>query len=120
MFKPLWNQCNVILHTQGSAARVKNNELLEATLIRFKQNFRDLLHYTQYNLVEYTDDQIEHWGLDTKREMVNISVAARISYTAMLRKGDKRQSLITDYWKWCTTVTSGVIPAGSAMLVDRQ
>ena len=52
--------------------------------------------------------------------MVNILLAARLSYAAMLWKGDKRQLLITDYWKLCTTVTSGVIPAGSAMLVDRQ
>ena len=95
----MWNQRNAILHTEGSVARVKENELLEATLLRFKQNYQDLLHYTQYNLVDYTDEQIEHWGLDTKREMVNILVAARLSYTAMLRKGDKRQSLITDYWK---------------------
>ena len=97
VFKPMWNQRNAILHTEGSVARVKENELLEATLIRFKQNFRDLLHYTQYNLVEYTENQIEHWGLDTKREMVNILVAARLSYTEMLRKGDKRRSLITGY-----------------------
>ena len=87
----MWNQRNAVLHTEGSIARVKENELLEATLHRFKQNYRDLLHYTQYNLVEYTDEQIEHWGLDTKREMVNILVAVRLSYTAMLRKGDKRQ-----------------------------
>ena len=95
----MWNQRNAILHTEGSAARVKENELLEATLIRFKQNYRDLMHYMQYNLVDYTNKQIEHWGLDTKQEMVNILVAARLSYTAMLRKGDKRQSLNTDYWK---------------------
>ena len=44
VFKPLWNQRNSILHTEGSAASIKENELLEATLIRFKQNFRDLLH----------------------------------------------------------------------------
>ena len=80
VFKPMWNQQNAILHTEGSAASIKENELLEATLIRFKQNFRDLLHYMQYNMVEYTDDQIKHWGLDTKREMVNILVAARLSY----------------------------------------
>ena len=99
VFKPMWNQRNAILHTEGSSARVKENELLEATLIRFKQKFRELLHYTQYNLVEYTDDQIEHWGLDKKREMVNILVTARLSFTALLWKGDKRQLLITDYWK---------------------
>ena len=60
VFKPLWNQRNAILQTEGSAAGIKENEILEAPLIRFKQNFRDLLHYTQYNLVEYTDDQIMH------------------------------------------------------------
>ena len=70
--------------------------------------------------MEYTEEQIEHWGLDTKQEMGNILVAARLSYIAMLQKGDKRQLLITDYWKWCTIVTSGVIPAGRAMLVDLQ
>ena len=40
VFKPMWNQRNAILHTEGSAASIKENELLEATLIRFKQNFR--------------------------------------------------------------------------------
>ena len=96
---PMWNQQNKNLHTEGSAASIKENELLEATLIRFKQNFQELLHYTQYNLVEYTDDQIMHGGMDTKREMVNMLLEARLSYAAMLRKGDKRQLLITDYWK---------------------
>ena len=99
VFKPLWNQRNVILHTEGSAESIKENELLKATLIRIKQNIRDLLHYMQYNLVEYTDDQIMHWRMDTKMEMVNILLTARFSYAAMLRKGEKRQSLITDYWK---------------------
>ena len=73
--------------------------MLESTLIRFRHNFRDLLHYTQYNLVEYTDDKIMHWEMDTKREMVNILLAARLSYAAMLRKDDKKQLLITDFWK---------------------
>ena len=99
VFKPLWNQRNAIFHTEGSAASIKENELLETTLIRFRQNFRELLNYTQYNLVDYTDDQIKYWGMDTKKEMVNILLAARLTYAAMLRKGDKRQSLITDYWK---------------------
>ena len=89
VFKPLWNQCNTIIHTEGSAASIKVTELLEATLIRLKQKFRELLHYTQYNLVEYTDDQIMHWGMDMKREMVNILLAARLSYAAMMRKGKK-------------------------------
>ena len=52
VFKPMWNQHNAFLHTEGIAARVRENELLEATLIRFKQSFRDLLHYRQYNLLE--------------------------------------------------------------------
>ena len=47
VFKPLWNQHNAILHTEGSAASIKENELLESTLIRFKQNFWDLLRYMQ-------------------------------------------------------------------------
>ena len=47
IFKPMWNQRNAVLHTEGSIARVKENELLEAALHKFKQNYRDLLHYTQ-------------------------------------------------------------------------
>ena len=99
VFKPLLNQRNMILHTEGSAASIKEQEMIESTLIRFRQNFWDLLHYTQYNLVEYTDDQIMHWVMDTKREMVNILLAPRLSYAAMLRKGDRKQLLITDFWK---------------------
>ena len=37
VFKPMWNQRNAILHMEGSVARVKENELLEAKLLRFKQ-----------------------------------------------------------------------------------
>ena len=99
VFKSLWNQHNMFLHTEGSAESTKEHEMLKTTLIRFRQNFRDLLHYMQYNLVEYTDDQIMHWGMDRKREMVNILLAASLSYAAMLRKGDKRQFLITDHWR---------------------
>ena len=73
--------------------------MLESTLTRFRQNFQELMHYTQYNLVDYTDDQIKYWGIDMKREMVHILLAARLSYAAMLWKGVKRQLLITDYWK---------------------
>ena len=39
VFKPFWNQRNMILHTEGSAASIKEQEMLESTLIRFRQNF---------------------------------------------------------------------------------
>ena len=73
--------------------------MLDLTLTRFQHNFWELLHYTQYSLVDYTEKQIMKWGMDKKREMVNILLAARLSYAAILQKGDKKQSLITDYWK---------------------
>ena len=70
VFKPMWNQRNMILHTEDSVAIMKEQEMLETTLIRFQHNFRELLHYTQYNLADYSEDQIMQWGMDTKREMV--------------------------------------------------
>ena len=71
--------------------------MLDKTLDRFRLNFRELLNHTQYNLAEYTEEQMQHWGVDTKREMVNILISSRLSYAAMLGKGDRKQSLITDY-----------------------
>ena len=73
--------------------------MLEKTLRTFKQNFRELVHYTQYHLVEYTDEQVEQWSIATKREMVSILMASRLSYTKLTREGYKKKSLITDYWK---------------------
>ena len=89
---PMWNQQNKILHTEDSIAVTREHEVLEKTLDSFRLNFRDLLYYSQYNLAEYTEKQTQHWGINTKREMVNILIAARLSYAAMLRKGDRRQS----------------------------
>ena len=99
VFMPMWNQHNKILHTVDSVAVIREQEMLEKKLVRFRHNFRELLHHTQYNLVEYSEDQIMQWGIDTKREMVNIFLAARLSYAATLWKGDRKQSSITDFWK---------------------
>ena len=78
---------------------MREKEMLEKTLCKFKQNYRDLVHYTQYHLVEYTDEQIERWSIATKREMVSILIAVILSYTRLARERDKKKSLITDYWK---------------------
>ena len=95
----MWNQRNKILNTENSYAFTREHEMSNKTLDMFWLNYRELLNYTQYNMFEYTEDQIKHWGLDNKRKMVNILIAARLSYAAMIRKGDRRQSSITDYWK---------------------
>ena len=73
--------------------------MMEKTLRMFKQNFRELVHYTQYHFVEYTDEQVERWSIATKREMVSILMAARLSYTRVVPEREKKKSLITDYWK---------------------
>ena len=99
LFLPLWTQRNTILHSETSIIKMREKEMLEKTLRMFKQNFREMVHYTQYHLVEYTDEQVEQWSIDTKREMVSILMAVRLSYTKLTREGDKKQSLITDYWK---------------------
>ena len=99
VFMPLWNQCNKILHTVDSVEVIREQEMLEKTLVRFRLNYRELLHYTKYNLVEYSEEKITQWVIDTKREMLNILMAARLSYAAMLWKGDRKQSLITYFWK---------------------
>ena len=99
VFMPMWNQRIKILHTKDSVAVIREHEILEKTLVRFRLNFRDLLHHTQYNLVEYTEEKITQWDINMKREMVNILLASRLSYAAMLRKGDRKQSIITDFWK---------------------
>ena len=49
--------------------------------------------------MDYNEEQIKQWGIDTKREMVNILKSARLSYAEMTRKGNRKQSLVTDYWK---------------------
>ena len=99
LFLPIWTQRNTILHSETSISKMREKEMLEKTLWMFKQNFREMVHYMQYHLVEYTDEQIEQWSIATKREMVSILMAARLSYTKLTREGDKKQSLITDYWK---------------------
>ena len=88
---PMWNQHNKILHTVDSVAVIREQEMLEKTLVRFRLNYRELLHHTQYNFVEYSEEQITQWVIDTKREMVNILLAARLSYAAMLWKGYRNQ-----------------------------
>ena len=98
-FLPIWNQQNSLLHQEGSFAIQREHETLNATLRVMKENHRSLMHHSQYHLVEYTEDNIDRWGIDTKREMVSLLVAARLSYNSLLQKGDRRQSVITDYWK---------------------
>ena len=75
------------------------HETLNETFWMVKHNHRELIHYTQYHLVDYTKDHISRWVIDTKQEMVSFLVAARLSYISLLQKGDQRQSLIIDYWK---------------------
>ena len=98
-FLPIWNQQNSLLHQEGSFAIQREHETMNATLRMVKENHWSLIHHSQYHLVEYTEDQIGWWGIDTKREMVSLLVAVRLSYNSLLQKGDRRQSLITDYWK---------------------
>ena len=98
-FFPIWNQHNVLLHKEGSYAIQREHETLNETLRTVKDNHRSLIHHSQYHLIDYTEDHIVRWGIDTKREMVSLLVAARLSYNSLLQKGDQRQSLITDYWK---------------------
>ena len=107
-FFPIWNQRNSLLHQEGSYAIQREHEKLNETLQMVKDNHRSLIHHSQYHLVDYTEDHIGRWGIDTKREMISLLVAARLSYNSLLQKGDRRQSLITDYWKWYLTFTSGV------------
>ena len=45
-----------------------------------KHKHRELIHYTQYHFVDYTEDHISWWGINSKREMVSMLVAARLSY----------------------------------------
>ena len=98
-FLPIWNQQNSLLHQEGIFAIQREHETLNATLRMVKENHRSLIHHSQYHLIEYTEDHIGWWGMDTKREMVSLLVAARLSYNSLLQKGDRRQSLIADYWK---------------------
>ena len=107
-FFPIWNQRNLLLHKEGSYAIQWEHETLNETLCMVKHNHRSLIHYTQYHLVDYTEDHISQWGIDTKQEIMSLLVAARLSYSSLLQKGYPRKSLITDYWKWYITFTSGV------------
>ena len=91
LFLPLWTQRNTILHSETSISKMREKEMLEKTLRIFKQNFRELVHYMQYHLVEYTDEQVEQWIIATKREMVSILMAARLSYTKLTREGGKKK-----------------------------
>ena len=59
LFLPLWNQCNATLHSETSISKMREKEMLEKTLQTFKQSYRELVHYTQYHLVEYMDEQIK-------------------------------------------------------------
>ena len=97
-FFPIWNQRNVLLHKEGSYAIQSKHDTLNETLRMVRENHRKLIHHSQYHLIDYTEDHIGWWGIDTKREMLSLLVAARLSYNSLLPKGDQRQSLITDYW----------------------
>ena len=96
---PVWNQRNELLHLGISYVSTKENEVLEETQRMIEAQHRELIHCTQYHLVDYTEEQITGWERDTKREMVNILMVARVSYAELTKKGDPKQSLITDYWK---------------------
>ena len=98
-FFPIWNQRNYLLHQEGIFSIQRKHETLNAAPRMVKENHWSLIHHSQYHLVEYTEDHIGRWGIDTKQEMVSLLVAARLSYNSLLQKGDRRQSLITDYWK---------------------
>ena len=67
LFIPMRNQWNKILHTEDSVAATREHEMLDKTLDRFRLNFKELLHHTHYNLAEYTEQQTQHWGIDTKK-----------------------------------------------------
>ena len=53
------------------------------------------------------EEQITGWERDTKREVVNILMAERISYAELIKKWDPKKSLITENWKLYVTFTSG-------------
>ena len=99
LYFSVWNQQNALLHKDGCMVHRRETEMLERTLCEVCEKHREMIHYTQYQLVDYTDDQIGRWNIDTKREMVSVLVAARISYAELLKTGEQKQSLITDYWK---------------------
>ena len=92
LFLPLWNQHNTTMHSETSISKMREKEMLEKTLRTFKQNFRELVHYRQYHLVEYTDEQIERWGIATKREMVNILMEAILSYKRLVQERETRNN----------------------------
>ena len=104
----IWHQRNTLLHKEKSFFTRREHEVLNKTLRMIKDRHKELIHFTRYHLVDYTDDHINGWSINTKQEMVNLLVVARLSYAALLKKGDWRQSLIINYWKWCITSTSGV------------
>ena len=99
IFFPIWNQRHSLLKKEGSFATKREHETLNETLQMVKHKHRELIHYTHYHLVYYKEEHISWWGIDTKREMVSLLVAARLIYNKLLQKGDWRQSLITDFWK---------------------
>ena len=88
-----------MLHKDGSLVYRRETEMLGRTLREVRKKHWEMIHYTQYQLVDYTDDQIDQWNIETKREMVIVLVAARISYAEMLKTKEQKKSLITDYWK---------------------
>ena len=57
-FFPIWNQRNLLLHKEGSYVMQQEHETLNETLRMVKHNHRKLIHYTQYHLVDYTEDHI--------------------------------------------------------------
>ena len=99
LYFSVWNQRNALLHKDGCMVHKRETELLERTLCEVREKHQEMINYTQYQLVDYTDDQIGRWNIDTKREMVSVLVAVRISYAELLKTGEQKQSLITDYWK---------------------
>ena len=59
LFIPLWNQRNSIIHSGSSFCLNREHERLENTLEMCKNQYRELLHHSQYYLVDYTMEHVK-------------------------------------------------------------
>ena len=66
LYFSVWNQRNALLHKDGSLVYRRETEMLERTLREVREKHREMIYYTQYQLVDYTDDQIGRWNIEKK------------------------------------------------------
>ena len=67
LFGTLWSSHNNMLHSETSYVVQRENETMNKRLQMFWEKHRELVHYSQYQLIDYDDDEVILWSLQIKK-----------------------------------------------------